>query len=540
MIALLSSAEVQGHDSNAANDTNSSKVDLGDAVYSHVEFLADDLLKGRDTGTTEYEIAARYVAAQFRRLGLEPAGDGSTFFQSVPLLENQIDVDSATVTIASQKGSTQLEWIEDFVMRGDSQRGEVSAAAPVVFVGWGIRAPELGHDDYDNVDVKGKIILTLTGAPSTFPHNQRAHYSSRRVKLAEAVQHGAVGWLRVQTAEDAERVPWQRLTRVAGRPGMGWINDTGNVQDFRSEIAQYALLSHPGATKLLQGSPQSLDEILGEASVGRASPFELPVRVEIRLRTSHQETSMSNVAGILRGSDDALRSEYVIYTAHLDHVGIGKPEDGDEIYNGAYDNATGVAVLLETARLFAEMPEPPRRSILFLAVGGEEKGLLGSDYYAHNPTVPIESLVANVNLDMPLFLYELADVTAFGAEHSSLDQIVEQAARAEGFKVSPDPMPEEVIFVRSDQYSFVRQGVPAVFLVPGMESASSDLNGAALTMEFIKTHYHMPSDNLERPFDLNSAARFTRANYLIGKEVANADDRPQWNEGDFFGDRFSR
>ena len=212
--------------------------------------------------------------------------------------------------------------------------------------------------------------------------------------------------------------------------------------------------------------------------------------------------------------------------AHLDHVGTGVPIDGDTIYNGMYDNAMGTSQLIETARAFAAMPQRPKRSIIFIALTGEERGLVGSDYYAHYPTVPGDAIVANVNLDMPLFLYPLADIIAFGAEHSSLEGVIGKAIAAEGFALTPDPMPEEVIFIRSDQYSFVKQGVPSVFLVPGFTSSDSDIDGEQLWRGFLQTYYHQPSDDLTRPVDWPSAERFARANVRIGYAIANDNAPP--------------
>ena len=255
-------------------------------------------------------------------------------------------------------------------------------------------------------------------------------------------------------------------------------------------------------------------------------------------RTSQEEITSPNGVGVIRGTDPELADEFVVFSAHLDGLGRGAPEDGDDIYNGAYDNAMGVALMIETARALAKAP--PRRSVLFLAVTGEERGLLGSDYFAHYPTVPSASLVANVNLDMPLFLYPLADLVAFGAEHSSLKAPVAAAAEAEGFLLTPDPLPEETLFVRSDQYSFVRKGVPAVFLVSGFNSADEALDGEELFRAHLTTHYHRPSDDLELPVDWDSALRFARTKARIGQLVGNDDLRPTWNEGDFFGEKFGR
>lgn len=510
------------------------------AIEAHLTFLADDLLKGRDTGSPEYEIAARYVAAQFQSLGFEPAGDDGTYLQAVPFLRNQVDADSLVFEVDGPTGPFTLEWKKDFLVGGDAVRPETSVTAPVVFVGHGVAADALGYNDYDGVDVEGKIVMLFGGAPASLPHNERAYYSSGNTKLQEAVSRGAVGVISLQNAERTEKYPWERSIRNAGRPGLSWLSATGEASDYFPQIQGSAYLSHPAVARLLEGSGHTLAEILEAEASQSLQSFELPIEVTMSRTTAHEEISAPNVAAILRGADPELRNEYIVYTAHLDHIGVGAAVDGDEIYNGAYDNAMGTSVLLEVARLFSHANETPRRSILFLAVAGEEKGLLGAEYFARYPTVPVEGIVANINLDMPLFLFPVADVVAFGAEHSSLIGPVERAAEAVGFTLSPDPMPEEVLFIRSDQYAFIREGVPSIFFVTGMTSRDSTIDTAQVQREFLTQHYHMPSDDLSRPIHWDSARRFTDANFLIGLEVANTPERPTWNEGDFFGDLFGR
>jgi Zn-dependent M28 family amino/carboxypeptidase len=301
-----------------------------------------------------------------------------------------------------------------------------------------------------------------------------------------------------------------------------------------------AYLSTEIAHELFAGTPISFEE--ARAATESSTPASTPLGFEVTLarRSTHEVITSPNVVGLVRGTDPELADEYVVFTAHLDHNGVGAPVDGDAIYNGMYDNAMGSSILIETARAFAAMPEPPKRSILFIAVTGEERGLVGSEYYAHYPTVPSDAIVANVNLDMPLLLFPLSDVIAFGAEHSSLEGVIEDAIAQEGFDLTPDPMPEEVIFIRSDQYSFVKQGVPSVFLVPGFTAAEPGIEGEKLWREFLQTHYHQPSDDLTRPVDWPSAVRFARANVRIGLAVAEDEQRPAWNEGDFFGEKFGK
>lgn len=521
-------------------------IDLGLAVINrerieaHLSYLADDARKGRMTGSAEYDESAAYVVKHFAEIGLAPAGDDG-WYQQVPMLANQIDVDSATLIYHQDVGDGRQRWKEDFVMGGDAVRPETEVRAEVVFAGFGIHAPELGYSDYDGIDVRGKVVALFGGAPDSFPHNERAFYSSRLTKAEQAVQRGAIGTLALRSRTDQRRYSWKRLSENAGvRPGMSWVNLSGAAANYFPELQGGAVLNVPAAEDLFAGSPISFEDALDAADAGQ--PLSTPLGVEVTLarRTEHETIASPNVIGLLRGSDPQLRDEYVVYTAHLDHIGTGVPINGDSIYNGMYDNAMGVALLIEAARAFAAMPEPPRRSILFIALTGEERGLVGSDYFAHYPTVPSKSLVANVNLDMPLLLYPLADVIAFGSEHSSLERVIDGVAGFEDFVLAPDPIPEEVLFIRSDQYSFVKQGVPSVFLVPGFTSTDPEINGGALFSEHLQTHYHQPSDDLSRPIEWDSALRFARVNVRIGDAIANQDERPTWNEGDFFGEKFAR
>ena len=520
--------------------TRSLSVITRENLEGHLDFLADDARKGRMTGTEGYDDAAQYVARQFEALGLTPGGDEG-WYQNVPMLGRRLDIESAAVTVHKDAGDSELKWKEDFVMGGDEVRDQTSVTAEVVFAGYGVHAPEMGYSDYEGIDVRGKIVAVFGGAPERFPHNERAFYSSGRTKAEEMVRRGAVGRIGLRSRVDQKRVPWERLTLNAGiLQGMSWINLSGQVADYHPQIEGEATFSVPTAAELFEGAPITFEEALDAADAGR--PLSTPLGVEVTLsqETSHEQVESPNVIGVVPGSDPQLKDEYVVFSAHLDHVGVGAPVDGDDIYNGYYDNAMGVSLLIEAARAFAAMPEPPRRSILFIALTGEERGLIGSDYFAHYPTVPSDSLVANVNLDMPLLLYPLADVIAFGAEHSTLQQLIEPAVAAEDFALTPDPVPEEVLFIRSDQYSFVRQGVPAVFLVPGFTSKDPEIDGAAAFQEHLATHYHRPSDDSSRPVDWDSALRFARANVRIGSAIADAEGRPTWNEGDFFGDRFAK
>ncbi|MBA2565607.1 MAG: M28 family peptidase [Gemmatimonadetes bacterium] len=502
-----------------------------------MSFLADDLLEGRDTGTRGYSLAARYVASQFAGLGLEPGGEAS-YEQPVPLLRAEVVPREGSLVLIREGVRQELREGQDFYLAPHFTRERSDVTAPVVFAGYGVTAPELGYDDYAGLDVRGKVVAVLRRGPPTLPPTHRAHHAASREKLANAVSRGAVGVLMMRLP--SEVFPWERMVQGSRFPSLRWLQEDGSPRDAFPTVGAAATLSASGAEALFQGAPRALGDVFRDAETGKPPTFDLPVRIRVRTRTRHARLESPNVAGLLRGGDPRLRDEVVVYTAHLDHLGVGEPVNGDSIHNGALDNASGSAALLEIARAFARLPRPPSRSILFLAVTGEEKGLLGSDYFATHPTLPIENIVANVNVDGLGILFSPADMVAHGSQHSSLGGAAERAARKLGLKLSPDPAPEEVFFVRSDQYSFIRQGIPSLFVMQGFERADSGATGSEVFQEWMRTRYHAPSDDMEQPMDLEGGARHAQLQFLIGLEIANDPHRPTWNEGDFFGDTFAQ
>jgi hypothetical protein len=512
----------------------------GSTFRAHVEFLADDLLKGRETGTEGYDLAALYVATELKSMGVEPAGEDGSYFQPVTLRESRL-LDGKVLFAPSEGGAAvALEPLVDYVQSGDALRTEARVTAPVVFVGFGVTAPDLEHDDYADTDVTGKIVALLWGAPARFPSEHRAHFSSRSTKAANAARHGAVGLLFFQTAEDLERVPWERIKEYSDGSSTRWLRSDGTPEGVVVELKGTAMLSPAGARRLFASSPVPIEDVLEQAAEGEVEGFALPVTATIEARSEHRSFVSANVVGVVKGSDPALADTSAVYTAHLDHVGEDKPVNGDSIYNGAYDNATGSAVVLEIARAFTRLPSPPRRSVVFLFVTAEEKGLLGSDYFAKHPTSAAGKIVANVNIDMPILLHPITTVVALGIESSTLKAAVNRGLAEAGLTLIPDPTPEENSFVRSDQYSFVLQGVPSINLNPGVEPSDAETTGGRLFKEFLKQHYHRPSDDLSRPMDLDSVERFIRANFVIGYAVASDPEPPRWNPGDFFGETFGK
>lgn len=526
--------------SDQAKQTTEVKADAA-RIKSHLRFLSDDLLEGRDTGARGHEIASLYIAAEFEKYGLTPAGDNGSYMQRIEFVQANIDQTSIQLSLTGADGEMPLSYPKQFLTSPNPQSELTQMAGKLVFVGYGIVAPELEHNDYQDMDVEGKVVVALSGKPKSFPSEEGAHFGSSREKLRHASENGAVGFVTISTPTAESVRPYQNLLNFLHTPSVRWLDKEGNPSGVYPQIKGSAYFSKEAAELLFADAEQSLEQIYAMLEKDESPKgFDLPLSIQLSSTSTHKTISSPNVAAILEGSDPSLKDEYVVYSAHSDHIGFAQTVKKDKINNGAMDNATGTSVLLETARLFSQLQERPKRSILFVAVTGEEKGLLGSDYYAQNPTVPAGSMVATVNLDMPILTYEFADVIAFGADHSDMKDSVSQAAQKIGLELSPDPMPDQALFTRSDHYSFVKQGIPSVFLVPGFKSVDPETDGGKQFSAFLKTNYHKPGDDFTQPFNWKAGTKFAEVNYHIGLTLANQPKRSSWNEGDFFGDTFSK
>ncbi|HXY15951.1 MAG TPA: M28 family peptidase [Terriglobales bacterium] len=513
-------------------------------IRAHMRFLSDSLLQGRAPGTAGYDIAARYVATELEGMGLNPGASGS-WYQTVPLAKAVTDASASSLVLTRNGKERKLIDAKDYVLstwfaspaKGES-RPESDVSAPVVFVGFGVTAPNRKYDDYSGVDARGKIVATIYGGPPAFPSTERAYYSDEIVKQRNAVAHGAVGRLSIVLPEDWKRYPWDWLVPQIQVGEMHWLDSHGVLHDFFPELRGAALLSEQETELLFSGASKTAEEVFAAARASKPQGFPLPLGAHIHTVANQTVVQSPNIVAELKGSDPALRDQYAVYTAHVDHLGICPPVNGDNVCHGTIDNGSGTSTLLEIARAYATLP-PPRRSVLFVFVTGEEMGLLGSDYFAHFPTVPLRSIVANVNIDgAPGTYFPMKDVVALGAEHSSLGDEVASAAKTIGYDLSPDPMPEEVLFIRSDQYSFVLQGIPAVDITDGTRSTDPKVDGLAVIKQWLVTRYHTPLDNMEQPIDYDSAAKGAVMNFLVGYQVAQHANPPDWNKGDFFGTTF--
>lgn len=434
-----------------------------------------------------------------------------------------------------------LAFGKDFIGLVDPGRTDIAVEAPVTYVGFGVAAPERGYDDYAGIDAQGKIVALLSGAPPKFESTLRAHYTSGAVKTANAAAHGAVGAIVLDSPVLEQLYSFKDRVSDLAFPDMRWLDARGQPNDFFQRLQGRVSLSMEATARILEGAQKSPEEIYAAAKEGKPSSMVLPVAVKIRSVSIFEELRSPNVVARLPGSDPQLRDEYVVYSAHLDHLGIGEPVNGDKIYNGALDNASGSATLLEIARAYSRMKPPPRRSILFVSVTGEEEGLLGSDYFAHYPTVSKACLAANINIDgNAALLWPIEGVVARGSEHSTLIAAVREAAARLNLDVSPDPFPHQVFFIRSDQYSFVKQGIPSLFLGTGTKSSDPKIKPQEIIMKWRQTTYHKPQDDMSQPFDFESGAKYARYSLLLGFLVAQKTEKPAWNPGDFFGQHYGR
>ena len=503
----------------------------GERIKADVAYLADDKLEGRFTGSPGYEMAAKYVADQFASLGLKPGNDGN-WYQQVPFAEAKRKTDAPSFI---RIGDKEFPNGVDVVMTPNGAFPDQSIDAEAVFVGYGIDGPEIGANDYEGVDVRGKIAIALYPYPKGAPSETAAHMLNEKAAMAK--KHGAIGLLSIHTPVREKVIKWELMGQRADQADVKWIGDDGQPRYPGPNLPVTGTLGPKAAEALFEGAPVPLAQIYAEMDKDGAKPkgFPLAKKLHIERHSNVRRMQSPNVVGILEGSDPTLKNEYIVLSAHLDHLGRVKAENGDDIANGAMDNAVGIATMLEVARAFTRDGKRPKRSILFAAVTGEEEGLLGAEYLAKHPVVKGGKVVGVVNLDMPIVTYDFEDVVAYGAEHSTISETVARAIAKEGIKLTPDPAPEQVSFVRTDHYPFVKEGIPAVSLDTGPAG-----DGAKAGEDFIANHYHRVSDDMKLPFDWDAAAKFARINYLVARDLADAAEPPRWYAGDYFGETFAK
>jgi hypothetical protein len=496
-----------------------------DQIKADIAFLADDKLKGRLPGSEGFQLAVDYMIGRLKSLGVKPAGENGTYLQQVKLRRTFLKEPLITFD-----NGIPIKFGTDYNIAGNPVVPSVAFDAPLVFAGYGISEPALGYDDYAGLDVKGKIVVVTRGAPDKFSSSVAAHTANAGSILKTAAAHGAIGVI-TANADSTLRM------MVSNRGTYNVLDGKGNVVVSRTYDARLSLVATMGYklfNTLLKQSGKTMPEVLAQLKAGTPASVALGTGIKVSYTSTYQDVMGYNIVGKIEGADPKLKNQYVVHSAHLDHLGISTPVEGDSIYNGAHDNASGCASLLGIATIYKNLKIKPKRSILTVFVTGEELGELGSGYFAKQPTVPVGSMVADVNTDMPTIIAPLLSVTALGAEHSSLAKQVGQAADYLGLGVEDDPEPKQARFTRSDQYSFVLAGIPALHIKYGSKTADGKNNMNDIVAPWRAKYYHKPQDDINGIFDFDAGKKYAQLNFLIGYLVAQDPVKPTWNKDDIF------
>jgi Zn-dependent M28 family amino/carboxypeptidase len=511
-------------------------------LKAHIRFLADDLLEGRGTGARGGELAAKYIAAQLEAVGAKGAGENGSFFQPVSLVG--VKADPGTVlTVSGPSGSESFKFADDFVAFTGAQTESVDVDADLVFVGYGIKAPEQKWNDYKgpDTDYRGKILVMLvndppatTAEPNIFGGKALTYYGRWTYKYEEAARRGAVGAILLHTDQSAG-YPWSVVRTSNGSWRFDIARTAGDTTPF---LQVRSWITDDAAHRMMKLAGQDIDALRAKAATRDFQPVKLGLKAKLNLKSEVKRVAAPNVVGVIEGSDPQLKNEYVVYSAHWDHLGVGAPnKEGDTIYNGAQDNASGVAVVLAIAETIAQMPaaQRPKRSSLFLFPTAEEQGLLGAEWYANHPVVPLDKTAANVNLDSMNVLGPTKDFIPLGAERSSLKAVVEAVAREMNLRVSPDARPEQGSFFRSDHFPFAKVGVPSISLKEGSDYVGHTKEwGEEQFRAYNTAHYHQPSDEMRDTWDFRAMIQEGEIALAIGRMISDMPEKPRFNPGDEF------
>ena len=506
----------------------------GERIRAHVKFLSSDLLEGRGVGARGGDLATEYIAAQFAVVGAKPAGDNGTYFQNLTLVGAEPQPDTQLTAVGAEAKAIPFKWLDDFVGVTFEQKPDVNFDAEAVFVGHGINAPEYQWNDYEGIDVRGKVVVLFTNEPPStdpkfFGGAALTYYGRWTYKYEEATRRGAVAAIIIHTTPTAS-YGWDVVRSSWGRE-----DQQVKVAPGAYAMAFAGWVTKDAGEKIAATMGKSVDDLLKMANTRGFRAMPMPLHFRGHLPTKIREIKTRNVVAKIEGSDPKLKDEAVVFSAHWDHLGIGSPVDGDSIYNGAADNGTGCGMLIEMARAWAVLPQKPRRSAIFLSVTAEEAGLLGSEYYGQHPVVPAGKTAAAINFDMFMPYGRARDVGVYGSERTTLFPIVEEAAKRYGLAITPDPRPEAGVYYRSDHFSFARVGIPSFSVDGGVDLVGKPPGtGSRLFAEYNDKHYHQPSDEYRDDWDFSGMEQYARFGMLIGIDAANVPQLPTWHAGDEF------
>jgi len=520
----------------APSKTGSSGI-TAEKLKGHIRFLSDDMLEGRGTGAHGGELAAKYIAAQLEASGVKGAGENGSFFQPVSLVGVKADPNT-TLTVSGGSGSETFKFPDDFVAFTGAQTESVNVDADLIFVGYGIDAPTQKWNDYKgDIDYKGKILVMLvndppatSAEPDLFGGKALTYFGRWTYKFEEAARRGAAGAIVLHTDESAG-YGWNVIRTSNG----SWRFDIERKAGDTTPFLQFrSWMTDASAQRLMKLAGQDLAALRAKAATRDFQPVNLGVKAKLDLKSEVKRVAAPNVVGVLEGSDPTLKSEYVVYSAHWDHLGIGAPnKDGDAIYNGALDNASGVACVLAIADVLAK--QRPKRSSLFLFPTAEEQGLLGAEWYSKHALVPLEKTAANVNLDSMNVLGPTSDFIPLGAERSTLKAVVDHVAGEMGLTVSPDARPEQGSFFRSDHFPFAKVGVPSISLKEGNQYVGHPKEwGEEQFKAYNTAHYHQPSDEMRDSWNFDGMIQSAEIALAIGRHISDEPEKPHFNPGDEF------
>jgi Zn-dependent M28 family amino/carboxypeptidase len=499
----------------------------GNSWWAHVKYLADDSLEGRDTGSEGLRKAQAYAVEQFQKAGLEAAG-ANGFYQPIRFVQFEVYESNSSLNLVAGDKSTALSFADDAFISTRATRESTKLSAPLVFIGYGLKIPEKNLDELAGLDLKGKIVVYLAGSPEDIPTALASHYQTAGERWKSLRAAGAIGTVTIMNPASMD-IPWSRISVNRNHPSM----DLADAEFNETPGLQLGITFNPNsAEKLFTGSGHTFAEIAALGKDRKPLPhFSLAVSLQAAAAILRKTVESANIVGKLSGSDPTLKNEFVVLSAHIDHVGIGAPINGDRIYNGAMDDGSGSALVMDIASSLKAHPEKIQRSILFLLVTAEEKGLLGSKYFAAHPTVGAKSIVADVNVDMFLPIVPLKILKIEGIEESDLGTRAAAIAQSMGVKPIADPEPLRNAFIRSDQYSFIKKGVPAVKVDVGFELGTPEQK---IFKDWLTNRYHAPSDDVNQPVDLQAAAGYEEFTRRLLLETANTPARPQWKTDSFF------
>ncbi|HJQ32680.1 MAG TPA: M28 family metallopeptidase [Pyrinomonadaceae bacterium] len=510
-------------------------------LLNHIKVLSSDEFEGRGPGTKGEELSVKYITEQFQKLGLKPGNPDGTYVQKVPLAGFTT---APEATIKAGDKELKLENLKDYVAVSRRYEPQVDVNdSDIVFVGYGVEAPEYGWDDYKGVDVKGKTIVMLINDPAVpsasnpneldpnvFKGKAMTYYGRWTYKYEEASRKGAAACIIVHETGPAG-YPFEVVSGSWGRENFDIVSPDKNA----GRVGVESWITLDKAKELFAAAGQDFDALHKAATTKDFKPVALNAKATFHVKNTLRTIDSQNVVAKLEGSDPNLKNEYVVYTAHWDHLGKDDKAQGDGIYNGAIDNASGVATVLEIAEAFTKLPTPPKRSVLFMMVTGEEKGLLGAKYYAEHPLYPLNKTLANINIDGVNQWGRTSDITLIGLGNSTLDDLATEVAKMQGRTITPDPEPEKGFFYRSDHFEFAKQGVPALDPDAGTNYVGKPADyGQKKRDEYTNNDYHKPSDEVKPDWDLSGAVEDAQLFFVVGYRVLQGDKYPEWKPGTEF------